>query len=582
MLNPFLQQARRRATCAGLLLAFVCPLPAQTPQAKDTPARKSRDRRVHYAPSTSHLGSPYVSLESWVYPAFDRLAAAGLVESGFLGMRPWTRRECARLVREAEYNQSIVQLEGTWIGNTLAALKEEFKGELSDDAAPSLKLGPIYLRTDVIPGAAANRSLHFSSSLVNAAGRPYGDGFNGQAGAAVRGNAGRFSFYTQGEVQHWAATPALSPLARQLISVNDDIPGYTEATLGAGTRVRLVESQIGFTAARYQLSFGKQSLWWGPGRSGSLLISNNAEAVAMLRLNRTEPLVLPGPFRLLGPMRVEFFIGQLGGHRYIRTAAGLFSAPIRPRPYIHGERFAFRPTPNLEVGLSSTTVFGGSGYPLTLRTFLRSYGINNTFPGAANDPGDRRSGMDFSYRIPGLRRWLTIYSDAYTEDEFSPIAYPGKSAFQPGLYLTQVPGLPSADLRVEGVFTDLPRNPDVRGIHYFNFRFLDGYTNQQRLLAHWVGRRGVGLWLQSRYHLSAKERVEVTFRRHTAPDDFLAGGSLTNFSLGLERPLRPDLVVAGTLQVESWRFPALKPGRQTHVMLNLQLRFENGWTWRRR
>src|SRR6266568_9440772 len=48
-----------------------------------------------------NMGSPYVPMDSWVYPAFDRLAALGYVNSGIFGMRPWTRLECLRLLNEA-------------------------------------------------------------------------------------------------------------------------------------------------------------------------------------------------------------------------------------------------------------------------------------------------------------------------------------------------------------------------------------------------------------------------------------------------------------------------------------------------
>src|SRR6266403_3608723 len=48
-----------------------------------------------------NLGSPYVPLDSWVYPAMERLAGLGLVDSGFAAMRPWTRLECHRLLNEA-------------------------------------------------------------------------------------------------------------------------------------------------------------------------------------------------------------------------------------------------------------------------------------------------------------------------------------------------------------------------------------------------------------------------------------------------------------------------------------------------
>src|SRR5437016_4608230 len=51
--------------------------------------------------SPANQGSPYVPLDSWIYPAIDRLGAMGLIDSGFAGMKPWTRNECVRVLQEA-------------------------------------------------------------------------------------------------------------------------------------------------------------------------------------------------------------------------------------------------------------------------------------------------------------------------------------------------------------------------------------------------------------------------------------------------------------------------------------------------
>src|SRR5467141_701936 len=51
--------------------------------------------------SLANQGSPYVPLDSWIYPALDRLAGLGLIQSAFEGMQPWTRNECVRLLQEA-------------------------------------------------------------------------------------------------------------------------------------------------------------------------------------------------------------------------------------------------------------------------------------------------------------------------------------------------------------------------------------------------------------------------------------------------------------------------------------------------
>jgi hypothetical protein len=47
------------------------------------------------------MGTPYVPLDSWIYPAFDRLIALGYVRSAIVAQRPRTRLECLRLLHEA-------------------------------------------------------------------------------------------------------------------------------------------------------------------------------------------------------------------------------------------------------------------------------------------------------------------------------------------------------------------------------------------------------------------------------------------------------------------------------------------------
>src|SRR5215813_3437376 len=73
------------ASCLALFLLSSFPTLAQ---------RAEKEARA--------VGSPYVELDSWIYPAIERLAALGRIHTEFLGMRPWTRLECARLVQEAE------------------------------------------------------------------------------------------------------------------------------------------------------------------------------------------------------------------------------------------------------------------------------------------------------------------------------------------------------------------------------------------------------------------------------------------------------------------------------------------------
>src|SRR6266481_5239508 len=77
--------------------------------------------------SPANRGSPYVALDSWVYPALDRLIGMGMTESGFSGVRPWTRSECARVLAEATDRVDEGPAEAQRI---YQVLEKEFREEL--------------------------------------------------------------------------------------------------------------------------------------------------------------------------------------------------------------------------------------------------------------------------------------------------------------------------------------------------------------------------------------------------------------------------------------------------------------------
>ncbi|HEY0795042.1 MAG TPA: hypothetical protein VGD64_04605, partial [Acidisarcina sp.] len=47
------------------------------------------------------MGSPYIPMDSWIYPAMSRLAALGYVDTSFAGLRPWTRLSVANMLAES-------------------------------------------------------------------------------------------------------------------------------------------------------------------------------------------------------------------------------------------------------------------------------------------------------------------------------------------------------------------------------------------------------------------------------------------------------------------------------------------------
>lgn len=530
-------------------------------------------------------GSPYVPLDSWIYPAFDRLAAQGLVHSGLAGMRPWTRSECARLVSEA---QEAVDEDDPGPGESarlIAALRQEFSSELEDGGSGAvsnrhLRLESVYTRTTGISGPPLNRSYDFGQTLFNDFGRPYGEGVNQVAGLSAWASAGPVAAYIRGEYQYAPSRRALPLAARQMISDLDyGVPIPPNTPTPAVNHLQLLDAYIAVNLKGWQLSLGRQSLWWGPSRGGPMIFSDNAVPVTMLRLDRITPFKLPSILGLLGPMRTQLILGQLSGQRFVNGAAsgliGDWNTTLNPQPFVDGGKLSFKPTPDFEFGIHTTTLVGGPGVAFTFHNFLESmFRPGNGRPGSSADPGDRRSAVDFSYRLPGLRDWVTIYGEAFTEDEFSPLGYPRKSAYQGGIYLPQLPRLRQVDLRVEGGSTSPPDFSSCNGCFYSNGRFLSGFTNQGNIMGSWLGRAAQGEQVWITYWRSARSRIQFNYRHRQADAQFIAGGgSVNSAAIGSDFWLGSRTQVTGWVQYESWRFPVLAPGTQRNLISSVQFTF---------
>ena len=166
------------------------------------------------------MGSPYVPLDSWIYPALERLAALGYVNSAILGMRPWTRMECARQLGEAA--DRITDDDG---GENEAArlyrqLTQEFSREMNllgggDNA--EIRMESAYTRVTEIAGKPLTDGYHFGQTIYNDFGRPEEQGFNNVSGLSGWAADGPFAAYVRGEFQHSPSAPALPLAARKAI-----------------------------------------------------------------------------------------------------------------------------------------------------------------------------------------------------------------------------------------------------------------------------------------------------------------------------------------------------------------------------
>jgi len=524
-----------------------------------------------------NAGSPYVPLDSWIYPAIDRLIALGYVHSAFQDVRPLTRTECATLVEEAGESLAAGEAIRGEGDSVYAALLNEFQNESSilegEGREQSFQLESLYSNVTAISGRPLNDSYHFGETIIDNFGRPYEEGFNTYDGASGYVTTGRYTVYVRGELQVSPSGPAYPLAARQAIAAADQTPLQPATPVPAANQFRLLDTYVSANIGGWDFSVGKQSLWWGRGVGGALILSDNAEPMYMFRMRPMEAVELPSILHWLGPMKGDFFFAKLSGNEY------------PARPLIHGLKLTAKTTRYLEASLLATTEFGGVGRPLTLAAIFHSFFSTKSSDlySPSGSPGKRSIGADFSYAFPHLRDWLQFYANGLLPEDnptsldmsTAQIYIWERLAIRSGIYLPRLPRLSKLDFRAESVYTDPPtaRSRFGQYVYYNNF-YRDLDTNKSNLIGDWVGRQGMGFQAWTTYSFQPKNSIQFSYRHAKVDSDFLAGGETINDgSVKANWQLRPDLGFSASVQYEKWFAPLLAPEARTNVTSAVEIQF---------
>jgi Capsule assembly protein Wzi/PAP2 superfamily len=549
--------------------------------------------------STGNIGSPYVPLDSWIYPAMERLAGLGLINDEFMGMRPWTRLECARLVDDGADQLPDVGAGSSEASGLIEALQREFRAETEEIGGArggQFRLESLYSRTEYISGMPLTDGYNFAQTQFNDFGRPYGEGWSTVNGFSTYATRGAWTVYVRGEVQTAPSIPALPLSARQFVAASDFIPVPPANSVPAIRQFQFLDAYVGLTLSNWEVSFGRQSFLWGPGEGGPLMFSDNVTPVNVFRINRVSPLQLPSILRFLGPMRMEFFVGQLEGHKFVDTPSGVtgsWSQSLNPQPWAQGEKISLKPSPDLELGFSYMTMFAGLGVPATTGTFVNGlFDTGGDLPGGSSK-SSRFTGLDFTYRIPKLRKWLTLYGDGFAHDQIIffidpkakplPLGYPERAVWRAGIYVPRLPRLPRLDLRAEGGYTDNPLGGMYsQGFYYAANRYLNGDTTNGNVLGSWMGRAGQGAQAWTNYWFSARDRIQLNFRHQKVGQQYIpGGGTLTDAGVRGDYWVRSNLSLSASVQYERWLFPVIQPNPSTNVSAAVEILFQPQKLFRR-
>jgi hypothetical protein len=407
------------------------------------------------------LVSTNVPLDHWSYAAVDKLANYGLIDSAMLTIRPISRIEMARHIGQAMHRLKQEHDPPSVLTAIMDRLTREFECELILIGVLEGWSGESFVKPVEDPYVKYLYADH-EPDIENVRGDRFRQGSNYRAGFASRGAFfDLFAFYLHPEYVDSTEQDADADL----------IEGYGKIMVGP-----------------LEVEVGKDSLWWGPGWNGSILMSNNAAPFSLVKITNPQPMQLPWILRGLGPFRAEWFLAELEEDRAI------------PEAKLSGIRVNFKPSPLLEFGASRVVQFGGRGVPRVdpfdyVKMFLSS---------SEQAENNQLAGFDASLLLPlrdnPLLRSVKLYVDAAGEDEAGGL--PSKWGYLCGLQVNDILRTGRTDLRFE--YTD------THPFFYIHNLYASGYTFKDRVIGHYVGTDARDMFVQVSHYLTDDMLLDIS------------------------------------------------------------------------
>ena len=333
-----------------------------------------------------------LAAEHWAYEALERLGAAGLLDGAWLaGERPLSEGSVAAALRAAAARgRARSSPLARFAAGVLARFAEEY---------PFADSGPV-------PPAASRARQQVAFGLRAGSGGPAPE-----RGAVV---AGRFDVRLAGRLA---------------------VLYEPELRAGGPGGAALVQRRalVAGRAGAWWAFAGRERFRWGPGAGGGLVLTDGV-AFDGVALGLEDPVRLPGPARVLGPLRATLAVSVVGGDT------------LGPRVVFGAARLAVAPLPALQIGLNRTTIVAGQaadGRRIGVGDVARLLVGVHTRP----DFDDDRASVDLRVRADVARVPIVAYVELGFEDTAGAITE--DPALVSGLYLPVIPGLPGVALRYE-------------------------------------------------------------------------------------------------------------------------------------
>ena len=238
-------------------------------------------------------------------------------------------------------------------------------------------------------------------------------------------------------------------------------PYHTETTYeytGNIDGTATINTYMKFKLPWFELQLGKNSLWWGPGRYGALLISDNSPSWDMLKLSTAYD---------------KFTFAHF---------TGMLRSPLGDR-YISGHRLEALITPRFRIGIHEVVVYGNRFELHYLNPATVYFFVTPALEASSDNINDNMlTGLDFELMpLKSLKLYGELVIDDYQQTWNLRDVHNWANLFGVllGMYYTNPLGLNDTDLHVEYTF--------INQFCYTHGIPINSYQNYGYIIGHWLG-----------------------------------------------------------------------------------------------
>lgn len=451
---------------------------------------------ITFSGSAFALSSPNIPLDSPIYLYIEKLSGFGLIVSDFKGIRPYSRSEVARVLKEAD---KLLE-SGDWpplAKELVTTIKELIPREAAlysePESAPFFDYNPVSnarLRYVYLDGAPRS----YSRPVLDSGGdwtfplpahRPEKHSIPNQRGTEgtplFENNEGVVYGDGHNLEARWSSEVYMGTVASALVE-----PLLLGSSAEDASHVRLNKGYLKLGGGALELELGRDANWLGLGYRGTITITNNAPNFTSIKLSSPEPFIS----RYLWDLKYDLIFSQFEKE---------VTDGVERQPLFYATKLSFKPYKNMEFGLNLGRQVGGTGVDNSITSLL-----HGLWGGTSSDNSNSLGGLELRFRFPWLRN-SEIFGELSGEDRAD--FWPKAQSYIVGFFVPMLTASGRDDLRFEYFHG--------HQILYTNSTFPNGYLYHNFPIGHSQGGATQDFFLRYSHWFSARNTVALECFRTT-------------------------------------------------------------------